>query len=192
MADVLSFKDITEIGANIATILGVPIAIFLFIRERNKEQSTRALEAYDRLDERFVDYVKLCLDAPDLDTFEVSLSGQGDLSSEEIKKRKEIMMFTILIAIFERAYVTYMKEDSKHKPISDWQVYIRYWCAKEHFQKAWETINITNQLANQPGVEDIRTGYNIEFIEQINAWIKESKLKAGRHGQSGKFRRLRN
>src|SRR5262245_57313822 len=102
MEDLLS---ITQIVANIATILGIPLFILLFFRDRKKAQEDKALEAYDRLDERFIDYVKLCLEQPDLDTFEVSLKHREEtLSFEEqrMRERKELIMFTILVAIFER------------------------------------------------------------------------------------------
>lgn len=55
-----------------APILGIPIAMILFVRDRNRERTDKSLEAYDRLDERYIDYVKLCLEYPDLDVFEIS------------------------------------------------------------------------------------------------------------------------
>lgn len=196
MADLTVVKDMTEIGANVATILGIPIAIILFMRDRNKERADKSLEAYDRLDERYIDYVKLCLEHPDLDVFEVSLNQKTNDSSGETEgsaKRREIMLFTILISIFERAYVTYMAENSKNQAISEWQAYIRYWCAKENFQRAWRKINIQNQLRKQPGVQDTKTGYNVAFVEQIEAWIQEAQSRVDGQPQVGRrVKRARN
>lgn len=113
--------------------------------------------------------------------------------AEESAKRREIMLFTILISIFERAYVTYMAEDSKNQAISEWQAYIRYWCAKENFQRAWRKINIQNQLRKQPGVEDTKTGYNIASVEQIEVWIPEAQSRVDGQPQTGKrVKRVRN
>jgi hypothetical protein len=64
---------------------------------------------------------------------------------------------------------------------------MRLWCAQEHFQWAWQQINIQNQLRRQPGVEDTGTGYNVAFVQQMNMWIEAAqrqKQEQGRHESS--------
>lgn len=181
MDDILIFaRDVFEFLANVATFFGIPLFVIVFIRENRKTRAERAREAYDRLDERFVDYVKLCLEHPDLDVFEIPINREEEnISPHEqmMRERKEVMLFTMLVAIFERAYIEYMTQGSKNQPLTEWAAYIRYWCARENFQRAWKQINFQNQLARL-GLKDEYVGDSVGFIHQIDKWIEEAKRPA--------------
>jgi hypothetical protein len=60
----MSLNEIIQICSNIATILGIPIAIILFINEKRKERRDREYGTYNALDEKYLDYLKLCMENP--------------------------------------------------------------------------------------------------------------------------------
>ena len=60
-----------QAGAHIVTILGIPGAIIVFFRERKKERQQREVElqqrqqqALDQLDDKYDDFMRLCLEYP--------------------------------------------------------------------------------------------------------------------------------
>ena len=71
-------KELFEVAANIATILGIPSGITVYYFSKKREREQQEFETYNRLDDRFIDYIKLCLDNPELNVFEVPLEDMLD------------------------------------------------------------------------------------------------------------------
>ena len=80
-----TIRLVFEILANIATLLGVPIAIWLFANEKRRERLDREYGTYDALDEKticscissrskWIDYIQLCLEYPDIDLYDYAKS----------------------------------------------------------------------------------------------------------------------
>ncbi|MFB2838738.1 hypothetical protein [Floridanema evergladense] len=172
-------KELFQVATNIATILGIPVSIYVYYVSKKKERELREFEIYDRMDEKFVNYIMLCFENPELDIFEIPLetlphnvlenkldvSGINETTSE--KNRKEIIAYTILISIFERYYISCMRQQGKVDALSAWEAYMELWFTRSRFRAAWNLINIRKQLerANLP---DNQTGYNVEFVRQMN------------------------
>ncbi|PSB16078.1 hypothetical protein C7B76_12305 [filamentous cyanobacterium CCP2] len=173
-------KELFEVATNIATILGIPVGIYVYYVSKKKERELREFEIYDKLDERFIDYLKLCFENPELDIFEIPLetlphtSLEDSLDTSEIngvidkRNRKEIIAYTILISIFERYYISSMRQENKVDALSAWEAYMELWFTRSHFRAAWNLINIRKQVerANLP---DNQAGYNVEFIRQMDS-----------------------
>lgn len=105
------------------------------------EERKRA-EAYDALDEKYIDFQRLCLQYPYLDIFDIrdTTSLPIDEGQVKIAAKQELIAFTLLFSIFERAYVMYQDTDEKTRTRqwAGWEEYIRMYCERPNFRAAWE------------------------------------------------------
>jgi hypothetical protein len=133
-------KDLLDILSSLATILGIPIAILLFYNEKRRERKDREYGTYNALDDKYIDYLRLCLDNPDLDVFDIPLAHKGELTVEQ--ERREMALLGILISILERAFLMYRDQSTKLKKSQwiGWDAYVREWSARANFRRAWKLI----------------------------------------------------
>ncbi|MEX5281947.1 hypothetical protein [Nitrospira tepida] len=99
------WKDILEELSFLIVLVGVPIGLIQYFRAVKKEQIDREYGTYNALDEKFLEFQNMCLAHPDLDIFDVPDKTPGTLTAEQ--QKKELIAFTILFSIFERAYLMY-------------------------------------------------------------------------------------
>jgi len=133
---------ITWLLANLETILrvfqlvGIPVAIGLYMVNKQKERRDKDYGTYDTLDDKYIDYLKLCLDYPDLDVGDTPKANVGVLSPEQ--QQRELVMFSILVSIMERAYLMY--EDRSYRvreqQWAGWETYIEQWGRRANFKSA--------------------------------------------------------
>lgn len=140
--DLNILQQILQIIASIITILGFPAGIYLFYDAKRKEQRDREFGTYNALDEKYLEYLELCLQNWDLDVFDVPLITKKKSSQEQI--RKEQIMFAILISILERAYLMYKDKSTalKRSQFLGWDTFMREWSARANFQRAWKQAGI--------------------------------------------------
>lgn len=100
-------QELLETLSYLATALGVPAALFVFTQDRRRERRRRFAEAYSSIDTAYVDFIKLCLDHPEVPILREELMSQA-LATEhqEIVRRKKWMLYSILLSVVERAYLT--------------------------------------------------------------------------------------
>jgi hypothetical protein len=63
-------KDTLEVLAYLATIIGIPIAIAVFWHEKRKDRIQRERETFAEANGRYIEYLSMCLDHPELNCFE--------------------------------------------------------------------------------------------------------------------------
>jgi hypothetical protein len=143
------------IGANLIVILGVPVALVTYMRTVRKEAVDREYRTYDSLDERYLHFLEMCLERPYLDVFDVQDASPTQLSATQ--KKEEEVMFTLLFSIFERAYILYADQGKRFRrqQWTGWDAYIRDYCARQNFRRAW---------ANSDGTWD--TGFQT-YMERV-------------------------
>jgi hypothetical protein len=136
----LTIQNIMAMLANIATFLGIPIALVVFFREKKRERLDREYGTYDALDQKYIEYLELCLKHPDLDVFDIELKSKKLLTPKQ--QRRELILLTILISNLERSFLMYQDQSSKlkRKQWSGWSTYIREWCRRENFRAAWQVV----------------------------------------------------
>lgn len=85
-------KDAFELLSYVVVVLGGPVAIWHYIRATRREQDERLRErrdceraVYDALDERYLDYLRLCLEHRALDIFDLPDAHPVPLSPEQRK-----------------------------------------------------------------------------------------------------------
>lgn len=150
-----------DIIAKLVVILGFPLAYIQFKRAKQKEKRDREYGTYNALDEKYLEFQKLCLQYPHLNIFDIPDTKSSKLSEEQTKQ--ELILFTMLFSIFERAYLLYSDQNSiiKKRQWLGWDSYIRSYCARENFLKAWEisgsTFDTSFESYMQANIEEERS-----------------------------------
>ena len=161
-----------EFASFLALILGVPFGLMdlhnhaIEAEENAKKERVEAAEkVYQMVDDRFHEFVKLCIDHPRLDCYSVSGGNNFKLTEEE--KIQQKMLFTELTDVFEVAYVQYHKEESNpeiqriyKEQWTGWDAYIRKFFNRPAFVDTWY---------------EIRDEYDGRFVEYVNAIAPEQK-----------------
>ncbi|WP_245417543.1 hypothetical protein [Aminobacter sp. AP02] len=124
-----------EMLSMLVTIFGLPLAIFVFVFEQRKQRINEEEEIYQMLADGYTNFLKLSLNHSDLRL--QSANATVDLNDEQ---RDRLMgMFSILIALFERAYLVAHEPDMperKKRHWASWEDFMREWCRREDFRNA--------------------------------------------------------
>ena len=128
-----------ELLSYIVTTIGLPCAIFVFLFEQKKERDSDEEEVYQLLSDNYQDFLKIALDNPDLRLFS---SGQTpDLNPEQ--RERMLIIFNMLISLFERAYLLLYEDNMSAKQKRRWESwadYMREWCRREDFHALLPTL----------------------------------------------------
>ncbi len=115
------------------TVIGLPLAIWVFIWEQRKERLNEEDAVYESISEKYQEFLRTVLDHPDLHLF--SMAKTPELSDEQLERM--LVLFSMLVALFERAYVL-MYEDglsgARLRRWRSWEDYMHEWCAREDFR----------------------------------------------------------
>ncbi|HET6422475.1 MAG TPA: hypothetical protein VFG20_02255 [Planctomycetaceae bacterium] len=131
----MNHAELWQLLANVVTVFGLPLAIYTFMQEQRKERENEDEEVYQLLSDSYSDFLKLVLANPDL-----RLRTQAaipNLSDEQRERR--MVLFDILIALFERAYLTAYDEgmtDKQRRRWHSWDDFMREWCRRDDFRAA--------------------------------------------------------
>lgn len=130
--DLLFNPDFWEVASFVVTVFALPFAIFLFLYEQRKERDNEDEEAYQLLQNAYNDFLKIVLDNPDLQLR--STTKPYDLTDEQ--RERTLIIFEMLVALFERAYIVSYEPDLKGVALrrwNSWDDYMREWCRREDF-----------------------------------------------------------
>jgi hypothetical protein len=117
----------------VVTVIGLPLAIFVFIYEQRKERNNEEEEVYQLLSDNYQDFLKVALENTDLHLF--SAEQTPDLSEEQ--KERMFIIFNMLISLLERAYLLLYEADMSPQQLRRWQSwddYMREWCSRADFR----------------------------------------------------------
>jgi hypothetical protein len=119
------------------------LALYQHRRGLSKEQADREYGTYNALDDKFLEFQRLCFENPTLDIFDVPDKVPAHCDPEQAKR--ELVAFTILFALFERAYLMYREHRTslRDKQWSGWYEYIASYCGRENFRHAWSVSGVT-------------------------------------------------
>lgn len=136
--DAVEIKFWLEVLSYVSVILGIPIGLFRMSRTAKREQLDREYGTYNALDEKYLEFLGLCFDHPHLDIFELRDSAASELTP--IQKKQELIAFSMLFSIMERAYLMYSDQtsDIKKRQWSGWQNYLIDYCGRVNFRAAWQ------------------------------------------------------
>ena len=119
--------------SNVVTVIGLPLAIAVFFFEQRKERENEEEEVYQLLSDSYQDFLKVALHNPDLRLF----SEETTLILSDEQKEKQLIIYIMLVALFERAFLLPYEDTMSPKQArrwNSWEDYILEWCRKPHFR----------------------------------------------------------
>jgi len=122
-----------ELLSYVVTVIALPVAIVVFLWEQRKERENEEEEVYQLLSDNYQDFLKVALSNPDLGIFSVG----GTLSLSEEQKERKFIIFTMLVSLFERAYLLLYEDDMSAKQARrwhSWEDYMLEWCRRPDFR----------------------------------------------------------
>lgn len=130
----MTYLEIWELLSYIVTVIGLPLAIAIFIHEQRRERDNEDEEVYALLTNAYIDFLKLVLANPDL-----KLRSQAripNLTEEQLERM--LVIFDMLISLFEHAYLLAYEENMTPGQLRrwhSWEDFMREWCQREGFRK---------------------------------------------------------
>lgn len=122
-----------ELASYVVTVIGLPLAIFVFFFEQRKERDNEEEEVYQLLSDNYQDFLKVALDNPDLRLFADEETPQ--LTDEQ--RERMFIIFSMLVSLFERAYLLLYEDDMQPKQARrwrSWEDYMSEWCQRADFR----------------------------------------------------------
>ncbi len=131
----MSTLEIWELLSYIVTVVGLPLAIYVFILGQRKERENEEEEVYQLLSDNYQEFLKIALENPDLRMFATEETAQ--LSTEQ--RERMFIIFSMLISLFERAYLLLYDDKMNDKQLRrwrSWEDYLSEWCCRVDFRAA--------------------------------------------------------
>jgi len=128
-----------EAASYIVTIVGLPLAIGVYVYDRRRDRQNDEEEIFLRLADEYADFMRLVIDNADLHL--LSPAAKGELSEEQLVRKHAL--FAILVSLFERAYVLVYEDKMSRQQArlwTSWEDYMTEWCAREDFRAALPTL----------------------------------------------------
>ena len=117
----------------VVTVVGLPLAIIVFLYEQRRERENEEEEVYQLLSDNYQDFLKVALDNPDLRLF--SVGAMASLTDEQ--RERQFIIFNMLISLFERAYLVLYEEGmtpQQARRWHSWEDYMFEWCGRPDFR----------------------------------------------------------
>jgi len=131
----LSWRELFELASFAVTVVGLPFAIAVFLIQQRQERENEEEEAYQHLSDAYNDFLKIVLANSDL-----QLRTNAALPSPTSEQNERMLViFDMLIALFERAYLVAYKEDmtpTESRRWNSWDDFMREWCRRDDFHNA--------------------------------------------------------
>jgi hypothetical protein len=128
-------RDVWEIASYVVTVLGLPLAIGIFVWQEIKERANEEEEGYQLLSDAYNDFLKIVLAHPDL-----HLRANEPLPNPTAEQNERMLViFDMLISLFERAYLVAYSQGmtvQQKRHWNSWDDYMREWCRREDFFNA--------------------------------------------------------
>ena len=121
-----------ELLSYVVTVVGLPLAIAVFLYEQRRERANEEEAVYETLSDNYQDFLKAVLEHADLKLFSSALP---DLSEEQRERR--MVIFGMLISLFERAYLVLFEPTLSADQLrrwASWEDYMREWLARDAFR----------------------------------------------------------
>ena len=125
-----------EALSSVVTVVGLPLAIGVFVLEKRKGRDAEADALSQRLSDDYTNFLTLVLSNADLKLFQ-EYNEEETLSAEQ-RERKGVL-FAMLISVFEQAYITLYEREMGRQATRRWLSWeddMRDWCRRPDFREA--------------------------------------------------------
>lgn len=126
--------DFWEIASYVVTVIGLPLAIALFLFEQRKQRLNEEDEVYQLLSNAYNDFLKVVIDNDDLHLR--SAEPTPDLNAEQ--RERMLLIFDMLISLLERAYLTAWSPNmtpAQARRWNSWEDFMREWIRRDDFYR---------------------------------------------------------
>jgi hypothetical protein len=126
-------KEIWELASFVVTVIGLPVAIVIFLYQSRRERANEDEEEYQLLNDAYNDFLRVVLRNSDLHLR--SNAPTANLTPDQ--QERMLVIFDMLISLFERAYlVAYSPHMSPTvaRRWNSWEDFMREWCRRESFR----------------------------------------------------------
>jgi hypothetical protein len=131
----MNWRDAFEFASFVVTVVALPFAVWVFLAEQRKERENEEEEAYQHLSDAYNDFLKIVLTNSDL-----QLRTSSALPSPTAEQNdRMLVIFDMLISLFERAYLVAFREQmspTEQRRWNSWDDYMREWCRRDDFLNA--------------------------------------------------------
>ena len=128
----LSVKELWEIASFIVTVVALPFAVGVFLLEQRKERENEEEESFQLLSDAYIEFLKIVLSNADL-----QLRTSTALPSPTPEQHERMLViFDMLMALFERAYLVAYKpqmSSTEQRRWNSWDDTMHEWCRREDF-----------------------------------------------------------
>ena len=131
----MNVHEVLELASFLVTVIGLPFAIAVFLIEQRRERENEEEEAYQLLSDAYNDFLKIVLNNADLHLR--STPALHDPTPEQ--NERMLVIFDMLISLFERAYLVAYKPKMGEPARRRWTSgddYMREWCRRDDFHNA--------------------------------------------------------
>ena len=131
--------EIWELLSYIVTVVGLPLAIVVFALEQRKERLNEHDAVYESISEKYQEFLRVVLEHTDLRLFSTGKA----LERTEEQTERMMIIFSMLIALFECAYVLMYEDGLKADRLrlwNSWEDYMHEWCARQEFRDTFDTL----------------------------------------------------
>ena len=131
----MSTLETWELLSYVVTVIGVPMALLVFVFEQRKERENEEDEVYQLLSDNYEKFLRVALANPDLHLFSAGKSGAMTLEQRE----RMLIIFDMLISLFERAYLLLYEArmtEMQARRWGSWEDYMSDWCKRADFLAA--------------------------------------------------------
>lgn len=127
------FLETWELLSYVVTVVGLPMAIFVFLFQQRKERENEEEAVYQLLSDNYQDFLKVALGNPDLQLFSAREASGRTAEQQE----RMFIIFSMLVSLFERAYLLLYEEGMSAKQLRrwrSWEDYMVEWCQRRDFR----------------------------------------------------------
>ncbi len=129
-----------EFLSYLVTVVGLPFAILVFAMEQRRERENEEAEIFQRLVDEYNGFLKLVLDNSDLQLLR-RIPQDFELNPEQNERR--YALFSILVSIFERAYMLVYESKMSWQTArlwKSWEDYMLEWSRRPDFQEVLPSL----------------------------------------------------
>lgn len=163
-------RDTWELLSYVVTVIGLPMAILVFIYEQRRERQNEEEEIYQRLSDEYTKFMRLLMENSDLRLFARGEAAEHPAELTAEQQERKWALFNILVALFERAYILVYEErmsPQTRRLWQSWEDYMREWCRRPDFRAL---------------LPELLRGEDPEFVATISA-IAAREAGAGASGR---------
>lgn len=124
-----------ELLSYVVTVIGLPLAIAVFVIEQRKQRANEENEIQQLLSDSYADFLKVVIENADLRL--MSEPSPPDYSAEQ--RERALALYSILISLFERAYIMVYEPEHTGRRARHWRSWediMLEWCRREDFRAA--------------------------------------------------------